>query len=63
MLGIEREITAAASEREVFRENPYRLRGKTLFYSSAVGTDALMPDVILDQVRAFDETGSRTAAV
>jgi sirohydrochlorin cobaltochelatase len=54
MLGIERELTAAASEREVFRENPYHLRGRTLFYSSAVGTDALMPEVILDQVRAFD---------
>ena len=63
MLGIEREITAAASEREVFRENPYHMRGKTLFYSSAVGTDGLMPDVILDQVRAFDESHARTAAV
>lgn len=54
MLGIERELTAAASEREVFRENPYHLRGRTLFYSGAVGTDALMPEVILDQVQAFD---------
>ena len=61
MLGIEREITAAASEREVFRENPYRLRGKTLFYSSAVGTDTLMPEVILDQVSALDE--ARAAAL
>ena len=42
MLGIERELTAAASEREVFRENPYHLRARTLFYSSAVGTDAPM---------------------
>jgi len=55
MLGIEKEITAAASEREVFRENPYHLRGRTLLYSSAVGTDPLMADVILDQVKAFDE--------
>ena len=61
MLGIERELTAAASEREVFRENPYALRGRTLFYSAAVGTDALMPDVVLDQVRAFD--GARPVAV
>ena len=54
MLGIEKSITAAASQREVFRENPYQLRGRTLFYSSAVGTDSLMPGVILDQVAAFD---------
>lgn len=54
MLGIERELTAAASEREAFRENPYDLRGRTLFYSSAVGTDSLMAEVILDQVQAFD---------
>ncbi|MGI9240457.1 MAG: CbiX/SirB N-terminal domain-containing protein [Verrucomicrobiales bacterium] len=59
MLGIESELTAAASEREVFRENPYSLRGRTLFYSSAVGTDSLMPEVILDQVEAFDEAGAR----
>jgi len=62
MLGIEREITAAASEREIFRENPYRLRGRTLFYSSAVGTDSLMPEVILDQVKAFDAAQLSAAA-
>ena len=41
--------TAAASQTEVFRRNPRVLRGKNLFYSSAVGTDPLMTDVILDQ--------------
>ena len=60
MLGIERELTAAASEREVFRENPYHLRERTLFYGSAVGTDKLMADVILDQVRAFDSMSDAT---
>jgi sirohydrochlorin cobaltochelatase len=55
MLGIEQEVGAAASEREVFRNNPYQLQGKTLYYSSAIGTERLIADVILDQVADFDQ--------
>ncbi len=54
LLGIEPEVGPAASQREVFRHNPHHLRGKTLFYSSAIGTERLIADVILDQVRDFD---------
>ena len=54
LLGMENEPGAAASQREVFRHNPHHLRGKTLFYSSAIGTERLIADVILDQVRDFD---------
>ncbi len=54
LLGIEKEVGAAASQREIFRQNPHRLRGKTLFYSSAIGTERLLADVILDQVGDFD---------
>ena len=54
LLGMENEPGAAASQREVFRHNPHHLRGKTLFYSSAIGTEPLIADVILDQVRDFD---------
>jgi len=54
LLGIENEPGAAASQREVFRHNPHQLRGKTLYYSSAIGTEPLMADVILDQVADFD---------
>ncbi len=50
LLGIESEPAAAASQTEIFRHNPHQLRGRHLYYSSAVGTDALMVDVILDQV-------------
>ncbi len=50
LLGMESEPTAAASQNEIFRHNPHQLRGRNLYYSSAVGTDALMVDVILDQV-------------
>lgn len=53
LLGIESEPTAAASQNEVFRHNPHHLHGRNLFYSSAIGTEELMADVILDQVRDF----------
>lgn len=54
LLGMEQEVGAAASQREVFRHNPHHLHGKTLYYSSAIGTEPLIADVILDQVRDFD---------
>ncbi len=54
LLGIESEVGAAASQREVFRHNPHHLRGKTLYYSSAIGTERHIADVILDQVADFD---------
>jgi sirohydrochlorin cobaltochelatase len=54
LLGIEPEVGPAASQREVFRHNPHHLRGKTLYYSSAIGTERLIADVILDQVHDFD---------
>lgn len=56
LLGIESEVGAAASERGIFRQNPHHLRGKTLHYSSAIGTERLMADVILDQIADFDIT-------
>jgi sirohydrochlorin cobaltochelatase len=55
LLGMEKEVGAAASQREVFRHNPHQLRGKTLFYSSAIGTERLIADVILDQIADFDQ--------
>ncbi len=54
LLGIEPEITPAASQHGLFRNNPYRLRGRTLFYASSIGTEPLFAEVILDQVEAFD---------
>jgi sirohydrochlorin cobaltochelatase len=55
LLGIESEITEAASQREVFRQNPYHFGDRTLYYSSAIGTDPALSEVILDQVAYFDE--------
>jgi sirohydrochlorin cobaltochelatase len=56
LLGIEKEIGPAASQAEVFRRNPYHLHDKNLYYASAIGTDPMMAEVILDQVAAFDTT-------
>ena len=54
LLGIESEVGAAASELEVFRQNPISLHGRNLYYSSAIGTEPHLADVILDQVMDFE---------
>jgi sirohydrochlorin cobaltochelatase len=54
LLGIEPDVGPAMSQRDVFRHNPHHLRGKALYYSSAIGTERLLADVILDQVADFD---------
>ncbi len=55
LMGIESEPGEAASRREVFRHNPYPIAGRELYYASAIGTEPLFADVIVDQVEAFDE--------
>ncbi len=54
LLGTEEEGQPAASQREVFRKNPHELRGKRLHYASAIGTEPMMANVILEQIAAFD---------
>ena len=56
LLGIATESPGAASTTamDVFRRNPYKLRGRTLYYASAIGTEPLFADVIVEQVEAFD---------
>ena len=61
LLGIESEVGAAASQREIFRHNPHHLRGKTLFYSSAIGTERLLAEVIIDQIADFDQANKYSA--
>ena len=55
LLGIEPESTGAARQQDVFRRNPYVLNGRTLYYGSAVGTDPMMVEIILDMTRRFDQ--------
>ncbi|HEY5743432.1 MAG TPA: CbiX/SirB N-terminal domain-containing protein [Terrimicrobiaceae bacterium] len=52
LIGIAKEPGPAASQTEVFRRNPYLLHGKKLFYASAIGTEPMIAEVILDQVAA-----------
>ncbi|MEO5718433.1 MAG: CbiX/SirB N-terminal domain-containing protein [Chthoniobacterales bacterium] len=54
LLGIEPELTAAASQREIFRRNPYQLHGRNLYYASAIGTEPQFAEIILEQAAAFD---------
>ena len=56
LLGIADESPGAASVNRdaVFHGNPYARRGRTLFYASAIGTEALFAEIMLDQVAAFD---------
>lgn len=55
LLGIENEVGPALSLRDAFRQNPHHLRNKTLFYTSSIGTERLIADVILDQISDFDQ--------
>ncbi len=54
LLGFEEEVGPALSQREVLWRNPHALAGKALYYASAIGTEPLFAEVILDQVAAFD---------
>lgn len=53
LLGIESDPGEALGQREVFRRNPYPVQGRSLYYGSAIGTEPLFADVIVDQVAAF----------
>jgi len=56
LLGIEGEPTAAASQREIFRDNPHRLSDRNLFYANAIGTEPKFAEIILEQAEAFDRS-------
>ncbi len=55
LLGIHSESTGTASRAEIFRRNPYLLNGRTLYYASAIGTDPMMAEIILEMVHQFDQ--------
>jgi sirohydrochlorin cobaltochelatase len=61
LLGIQSESTGAASQQEVFRRNPYRVGGRALYYSGAIGTDPMMAEIILEMVCRFDRKHFATA--
>lgn len=54
MLGLESHIPPAASQREVFHHEPKLLHGKTVYFSSSIGTEPMIAQVILELVHDFD---------
>jgi sirohydrochlorin cobaltochelatase len=55
LLGITTNSAGPASRQEVFRQHPYQIRGRSLFYASAIGTSGMISDIVLDTVRRFDD--------
>ncbi len=47
-------IPAESGPAGVFHHNPHSLRGRRLFYASAIGSEPMIADVIADQTDAFD---------
>jgi sirohydrochlorin cobaltochelatase len=55
LLGIEPEDRPSAGpQQSEARPSAHQLQGRSLFYSTAIGTDSRFADVIIEQARAFD---------
>ena len=40
------------SLKEIFRRNPYKIDGRSLFYAPSIGTDPGVVDIIIEQAKA-----------
>jgi len=47
-------MTSRAARGEVFRRNPYKIDGRSLFYAPSIGTDPGFADIIIEQAAKFD---------
>ena len=47
--GRPRSAPPATARGEIFRHNPYRINGRSLFYAPSIGTDPGFADIILEQ--------------
>jgi sirohydrochlorin cobaltochelatase len=45
--------TSLAARGEIFRHNPHRINGRSLFYAPSIGTDPGFADIILEQAAKF----------
>ncbi len=57
LLGITKErstTTSPAARGEVFRRNPYKIDGRSLFYAPSIGTDPGFADIIIEQAAKFE---------
>jgi sirohydrochlorin cobaltochelatase len=60
LLGItsERSVSNRRAEQgEIFRHNPHRINGRSLFYAPSIGTDGGFADIIIEQTTKFDSEG------
>src|SRR5438270_365284 len=68
MLGINTRPEGRASARPGHPEacpsdkNPHLLHGRSLFYSTAIGTDPKFADVIIEQANGFDQQVLQSAS-
>ena len=46
---------------EVFRRNPYKIGGRSLFYAPSIGTDPGFADIIIEQAAEIDSEACRDA--
>jgi sirohydrochlorin cobaltochelatase len=46
-------ITSRGARGEVFRRNPYKVDGRSLFYAPSIGTDPGFADIIIEQAEKF----------
>ena len=66
LLGISKTGPAndvSADSNAVFSQNPHHINGRSLFYTSAIGTDARFADIIVDQARQFDKKNLNLASL
>ena len=54
LLGIARRDGANSVPGGIFRDNPYRIGQRSLYYAPSVGSDSGFAELILQQVEAFD---------
>jgi sirohydrochlorin cobaltochelatase len=58
--GATRAVTGDAGQ--IFRGNPYKIGGRSLFYAPSIGTDPAFADIILEQVAKFDQANKLQTA-
>lgn len=55
LLGMESSSGSAVNHRNVFRDNPHHLHGRSLYYASALGPDPRFAQIIVEQAETFGE--------
>jgi sirohydrochlorin cobaltochelatase len=50
-------IGAGAARGEVFRQSPYKIDSRSVYYASAIGTEPQLAETIIKQVASFDSSG------